>query len=414
MHSNAASLVAWFFLSFLTDILVEAACYNCDTNSRSQLSSANYDAGWPGPGDGVITRCVGGYGWSVYNKSPPEEFYPYNAETTFQLPVNYDLLYMITRGGTNIGSVNIVKSNVVKSTADVLVHVGYYTQQALNRVNACLLHRGMNTQGVGIYTPDNWIPSEQEGRMHFDVTVTFPATWDGKRLWIKDFQTNFDHYSIKIDDIQSSVYFNSISLSTLTAGIRSDSVFAYVGSFKTTRAFIRGAFYVSQLYFSTTFGPIDVSVGHPAVGSYLTGLPLSTDNSPMQSTFSNDAQAAAEPFSLSAYTNDGPITIYYTNAALNSIQNFVAVTTGSPVTVSMSSTYEGDFILDTTGNNPIDVRTSGARDPSGQGRGRVLYINPQGGMTHKEGTVYWDPIGPGWRESRIFIRTDRAPIWLTV
>ncbi|EGN95818.1 hypothetical protein SERLA73DRAFT_162538 [Serpula lacrymans var. lacrymans S7.3] len=414
MHPYPALVVAWLFFTFLADTLVEAARYNRNTNSRSQISLENYEAGLPGPGDGVVERCVGGPAWSVYNKSPPEEFYPYNAETTFQLPVSYDLLYMITRGGTNIGSVNIVSSNVVKNTADVLVHVGYYTQQALDYANVCLLNKGMNTQGVGIYTPDNWIPSEQEGRMHFDVTVTFPATSDGKPLRINNFRTDFDHYSIKIDDIQKSVYFNFILLSTLTAGIRSDSIFAYTGSFTTTRAFIRGAFNVSQLSFGTTFGPIDVSVGHPVTGSDLTGLPLGGNNNPMQSTFSNDARATVESYSASAYTNDGPITVYYTNAPANSVQSFVAQTSGSPVTVSMSNAYEGSFSLDTTGDNPISVAERGGRDPSGQGRGRIVNVSAPSGMTHRDGEAHWDIVGPGWAGSSIQIRTDRAPIWLTV
>ncbi|EGO21348.1 hypothetical protein SERLADRAFT_410768 [Serpula lacrymans var. lacrymans S7.9] len=108
---------------------------------ESQHNLADDRAGWPDPRDGVVEHCVGGSAWSKYSESPPQDF-------------NKTILYLLTRGSTNIGSVTIVTSNVIKNTADVLVHVGYHTQQALDHANVCMLNKVpgyYNTQGVGIY-----------------------------------------------------------------------------------------------------------------------------------------------------------------------------------------------------------------------------------------------------------------------
>ncbi|EGO21342.1 hypothetical protein SERLADRAFT_476390 [Serpula lacrymans var. lacrymans S7.9] len=383
-------------------------------NQISRLSLADDEAGWPDPGDGVVERCLGGSAWSVYNETPGA-FYPYAAETSFEFPVDYEILYLLARGGANIGTITIVNSNVVKNTADVLVHVGYHTQQALDHANVCLLNKGPgyhNTQGVGIYTPIGWFPSEQEGRMHFDVTVTLPATPGGKPLQIKRFDITTSHYSVQIQDIQNSVYFDDITVRADAAGIMSKSISARSGTFMSTKAYVRGAFNVTDVWFSTTSGPIDVQVGHRDVGSYLTRVPLGTNENSMQSTFSEYATSGGS-FSVDAKTINGPITVSYTNAPVDSVQTFNAATEGAPVAITMSSTYEGNFRLETSGDNPIVVRESDAKDPSGRGRERVLVKNPQDASL-MYGTVYWDPQGPGWEGSYITIRTNRSPIWLTV
>ncbi|EGO21347.1 hypothetical protein SERLADRAFT_417653 [Serpula lacrymans var. lacrymans S7.9] len=415
MYSYAAPLVTWLLFTVFANALVEnseAGCYDCDTDSGSHLSLVHDRTGWPDAADGDVEHCIGGSDWSNYKKAPPHKFYPYSAHTLFRLPVDSEMLYLITRGGTNIGTVTLVSSDTVRSTVNVRVHVGYHKRRALNRANVCLLSKEHDTQGIGIYTPARWFPSKEEGRMHFDVTVVFPATHDGSPLWIENFQSTLSHYSFKIKDIEDSVYFHSINVQANDAGINSDSIFAFHATFRSTQAFIRGAFKATHLVLTTTKGPIEAQVDHPSKGPYLTGVSLETNEDSMQSTLYDNANGGG-PFSVEARTFDGPITISYTNTPTNSIQQLVAVTRGSPVKVTMSSAYEGAFSLQNTRNNPIRVIESDAEDPSGRGRERVLRKYSRD-RNHMKGTVYWSPRGPGWRESKILIETDRAPIRLTI
>ncbi|EGN95709.1 hypothetical protein SERLA73DRAFT_142602, partial [Serpula lacrymans var. lacrymans S7.3] len=112
--------------------------------------------------------------------------------------------------------------------------------------------------------------------MHFDDTVTFPATSSGELLEIKKFESNSSRYSHTIGDIQESVYFDIFSIQADTAGIKSG-----IGTFRSTRAFIRGAFDVSSsLELTTTNADIDAQVGlRNDVTSYLRvdGVPLRRD-----------------------------------------------------------------------------------------------------------------------------------------
>ncbi|EGO00797.1 hypothetical protein SERLA73DRAFT_105194 [Serpula lacrymans var. lacrymans S7.3] len=381
-----------------------------DSNADPINSGVNAnDAGWPTPEDGTIIRRVGGSDWSVYTENPSGSPYPLSAESAFALPLDSALLYFLTRGGGNVGDVNIVNSDVARNKVDVRVHVNYHRQEALDHANVCLLKKEKEDgEGVGIFTPNGWHPTDRLDRMHFTVTVTFPATSDGSPLKIKDFESTTSHYSHQIADLRGTVYFGVFTIGSDSAGITSESIFAGSGTFKATKGAIKGAFNVSSsLELTTTDANITARVGlRNDVASYLAG------NQTSDSSTHSDAGTGGN-FKVSATTVKAPITLTHISSPIDSIQNLVVSTVYAPVTVSLNNAYEGGFTLNSS-YSPLTVVKSGATDPSGQGRERVLKKDSQS-SDHVTGSVYWNPnSGPGVSQGSVQITTSKSPIRLTV
>ncbi|EGN95703.1 hypothetical protein SERLA73DRAFT_186884 [Serpula lacrymans var. lacrymans S7.3] len=370
---------------------------NTTSLTGSQPNANVNDGGWPKPEDGTVERSVGGSDWSTYTENPGSP-YPYSAETSFDLPVNDDLLYFIARGGANMGHLNIVNSSVVKDTADVLVHVDYKTQEDLDHANICLLKKEEeNGEGVGIYTPDDWHPIPNDP-LRFTATVTLPATSDGKPLNIKRFESTSTDYVNTIGDIKASVSFGALTIQS-GAGITSGSVFAGVGTFNDAKASIKGAFDVSE--------SLALTVANAEINAQI-GLVAGT-----QSDSSTTDAASGGDFKVSATASRGPITLVYTSSPVNSIQSLVASTVNAPVKVTLNNAYEGAFTVDSS-SAPVHVNKGSTSDPSGQGRTRVV-DQKSGGMDHITGSAYWQPnSGPGVTQGTVQITTTRAPITLVV
>ncbi|EGO21233.1 hypothetical protein SERLADRAFT_452366 [Serpula lacrymans var. lacrymans S7.9] len=367
---------------------------------ESQPSLSANDAGWPTPADGTVERSVGGSDWSKYTHNPSGSRYPLSAETSFELPVNSALIYFLTRGGGNSGDVHIVNSNISKDSVDVLFHVDYHRQEALDHANVCLLKKEQEDgQGAGIFTPNSWHPTNKLDDMRFKVTVTFPATSDGKPLSVKDFESTSSYYSYQIGNLLGPIYFSTFNIHADSAGITSGSIFAGAGTFKASKAAITGAFNVSSsLELTTTDAKITAQVGlQNDVASYLTGV--QTSDSVLNEISPSSNAATGGNFTVSATTVKAPINLTYTNSPVNSIQNLVVSTVYEPITVSLNSAYEGAFKLDSSYSH-LTVNKSGATDPSGQGRERVLEKDSNS-SDHVTGTVYWDPSGPGAPQSNV-------------
>ncbi|EGN95708.1 hypothetical protein SERLA73DRAFT_113394 [Serpula lacrymans var. lacrymans S7.3] len=241
--------------------------------------------------------------------------------------------------------------------------------------------------------------------MRFKVTVTFPATSDGKPLSVKDFESTSSYYSYQIGNLLGPIYFSTFNIHADSAGITSGSIFAGAGTFKASKAAITGAFNVSSsLELTTTDAKITAQVGlQNDVASYLTGV---------QTSDSSNA-ATGGNFTVSATTVKAPINLTYTNSPVNSIQNLVVSTVYEPITVSLNSAYEGAFKLDSSYSH-LTVNKSGATDPSGQGRERVLEKDSNS-SDHVTGSAYWNPnSGPGLSQSSVQLKTSKSSIRLTV
>ncbi|EGO00750.1 hypothetical protein SERLA73DRAFT_178667 [Serpula lacrymans var. lacrymans S7.3] len=404
------AVTIWFLFAVFTESMFEVGSYG-----RSRLGWSGDQAGWPTPADGIVRRCISGSEWSEYIDNPTWSHFPHGAETTFELPVDSDALFFLTRGNWNAGIVKIVNSEIVKDTADVTVRAHFYYQSALDRATLCLLKRGEDEQGVGIFTPRNWYPHGQQDRVQFEVTISLPASSDDEPLRIKSFESDASLYAHEIGDLQKSVYFNAISVRTSNVPISAKSIFADKGKFKSSNAPIKGTFNTStSLELITSNAPIEVEAGLlNDDASSPTEATFKTSNSPIESSFSLQSEyLTGGAFKVSARTSNGHIDLSHATSPVNSILNLSARTSNAPAFVSLHGAYEGDYTLDTSRLAPTVVK-SNTLDPSGRGRRRVVEQTTQR-KGHLKGSVYWQPRGVGAQSSQVEVKTSNSPIKLSV
>lgn len=81
-----------------------------------------------------------------------ESRFPYSSETSFELPLSYDTLFLLSRGSQSYGIVDVVTSSTPSDVAKVNVVVRYY-DRGVRDVGAkvCLSKRPNNEIGVGIF-----------------------------------------------------------------------------------------------------------------------------------------------------------------------------------------------------------------------------------------------------------------------
>ena len=82
----------------------------------------------------------------------PTSTYPLAAETSFELPLDSDLLYFLSHGGNQEGTVWIDDTCARGSDKVVIGVQAYYkTQDALNLSKACRLQKSYGSNGVGVF-----------------------------------------------------------------------------------------------------------------------------------------------------------------------------------------------------------------------------------------------------------------------
>lgn len=81
----------------------------------------------------------------------PKSF-PFSAETTFELPVNSETLFLISRGHLSSGTVDLVTSRT-QAPNSVSVHVvaNYFREDIRDLTKVCWSERRKGENGVGIF-----------------------------------------------------------------------------------------------------------------------------------------------------------------------------------------------------------------------------------------------------------------------
>jgi len=323
-------------------------------------------------------------------------------KTSFNLPLDSDLLYFLARGSLSHGSIEITDDG--SSDDDkVVVDVSflYVHDVALENVQVCHLQREGAKNGVGIFSPSNLPPRHHdEYRSHFAVVVHLPNGAGDRHLY-EALETDMPIFVHHIGDLDQSAIFRSMDLKTTNAPIHVQSLTVQEGSLKTSNSPIEGKIATSShLELHTTNGPLktDVTV-YSKGGAEASKLILSTRNSPIRSSISlvslTEDQTGGS-FDVAATTSNGPIDIIYPSAPVNSTLTFSGHSSNSPVHATLHKAYEGSFDLATSFWAQPSVRyDDGAEDPSGAGRRRIVETSVvQKG--HAAGRVYWE--GPGARK----------------
>ena len=81
----------------------------------------------------------------------PKSF-PFSSETTFELPVTSETLFLISRGHLSSGTVDLVTSRKqARNSVSVHVVANYFRADIRDLTKVCLLERGKGENGVGIF-----------------------------------------------------------------------------------------------------------------------------------------------------------------------------------------------------------------------------------------------------------------------
>ncbi|EMD33258.1 hypothetical protein CERSUDRAFT_118300 [Gelatoporia subvermispora B] len=368
----------------------------------------------------VLRDCIDLADWQkgrmelddLYN---PNRDLKHIAATTFELPVDSDLLYLVARGALSHGKVTISSSGEEGSDKMVVhVRMQYAHEDALNRTKVCLLSPPEGGIGVGIFSPPTMIGSKWHTNIEIDVKL--PPGSAGVPTIIKEFTTDMPLFMHRVHDMQT-VLFESVSLSTSLLPIVANSLNAIEGVVSTTNAMIEGTFNTSsRLALRTSNAPIKATVfmfndneGSP------TELLAYTSNSRIDTIIelnSTSANGTDGTFTVDARTSNAPIDVSTRSAPVGHALALTAETSNSPVTVALSPTWEGTFDVRTSSlfTSSVDVHTD-IPDPAGQGRIRRAFVR---GVTrgHVEGFAEWEE---GRRTvGRVNIGTSNSPLKLYV
>jgi len=118
-------------------------------------------------------------------------------------------------------------------------------------------------------------------------------------------------------------------------------------------------------------------------------------------------------FGVHARTTNGPITIVYRDSPVDSVLNFDASSTNSPIHAVLHDAYEGEFSLLTTNSKVVLDHLRNVEDPSGLGRKRRLSshsVNEQ----DARGEVEWSPSRSNGRAGSVDIKTTNKMVKLSI
>ncbi|KAF8435076.1 hypothetical protein L210DRAFT_1053927 [Boletus edulis BED1] len=375
--------------------------------------------GYPPPPDGDINRqCVGSTNWTTYYDQPPwTPKYPHGAETTFSLPLDSDALYLISRGAYQRGLVNIKQSTQIVDTVDVRVRVAYFNDIALELASVCQIERADGEYGVGIFTPP-WPRSPrhmEKTELEFDVTLTLPAGSDGP-LSVKKLETNMPNYIQDVADLEESVVFDLISLTSANGRISVQSATFEVGQFSSLNGEIDGNFNAGTfLDLHTANGGITptVSLSHYK-GADPSNLVIRSINGQINAEISlmSDAPTGGE-FAVNAQSSNGEIKLQFVDSPVGSDLRCQAEATVGGVEIELDSAFEGTYTLENV-MRPKLVTQHDVEDPAGRGRRRVVSVEELPGRV--VGEIKWvenDGSSSGI-EGYVALKTVFSPLTLIV
>jgi hypothetical protein len=105
------------------------------------------------------------------------------------------------------------------------------------------------------------------------------------------------------------------------------------------------------------------------------------------SLFSHNAGNTGGQFKVSATSVNGPVTVNFPTAPVDSLLSLDATTTKGAVTVTLHPTYEGGFQVSTTLGKAVLNYNPDITDPAGEGRVRKVEKRPT--VQKIDGSVAW-------------------------
>ncbi|KAH9485741.1 hypothetical protein JR316_0002656 [Psilocybe cubensis] len=341
------------------------------------------------------------------------------AETSFELPLSSDTLFLLSRGDRLDGTVKVETSRYQASGfASVHVLMRYWFPTAVERTKACLVSRGINEDGVGLFAPVYRIPGRPgwDYQLSFEITVTLPENAALNPLVIKNFETDVPNGRHDIADIGSRVLFETISLKGTNAGFESknltsvQSLTAQHGYIYTTNGRISGKFSTNDtLRLVTSDGRItanvdlqsDSATARPKLEAITKDGRIETDINLISRV--NGGRGGS--FDVVTTTKDAQLDVKFPKSPVDSTLNFIASTKDARASVTLNPAYEGTFDLHTSSHSKVNIDLFQGVDPAGKNRDRHIAFTHQNNNEFV-GRVSWDPRN-SYRGS-VVVRTNAA------
>ncbi|KAF4620255.1 hypothetical protein D9613_001079 [Agrocybe pediades] len=336
---------------------------------------------WPSPGWGVTKdECTQSGAWSRINK--PENGWPYQAETTFDIPLGNGGLLYFQSGGHNLGGHTeiITSKEQAKDTATVHVSISYRNDKVPDLTRACrvkrrspLIGEDAKELGVGIYTPEyDWRYSHNLHPVEFNFKITLPELADDL-LAIKKFTTYLPNTSHKISGLENKIAFGHLELQGTNREINVESVSATRGTFFNTKSHIKGTFNVTdKLTIRSWDGEISADVGlvHaegvPALDAESTNGKLSAQISLLPTQSNTPGH-----FNVLTKSTNGALSVSFPSSPLESRLRFRGKALNGPATVSLNPAFEGYVTARSNSHFPRVLPDLTVSDPSGKKRKRI-------------------------------------------
>ncbi|TFK65179.1 hypothetical protein BDN72DRAFT_860812 [Pluteus cervinus] len=413
----------------------------------------DYDTHMVLPSDVKVNDCAG---WETRE----EGWYNIIATTSLQLPVDSERLFFLRDGRVMDGSFTVVQGDSISDKIDVEVILTAKNDGLVDGTQVCFLSRETGGHGVGILAeyPRHWNNGVSVG-----IVVTLPQSPHGK-LALKTFESHlpFIRQSLTLDD---NVTFQKLDISGEFSTIAAEGIFADQVMLKTTNAAISGSIEASEslsisttnakisgkftspksLDINTSNGPIsgrfwssdfislstenahidaDVDLFHDGVSDEkVTTLKIRTTNGAIDGTINTTSllpTGLGGSFNISAITTNGKNTLKFPTISPRANLSLTASTQAAAIAVELDEAYEGDFNVQTSRWEKVDVvvwRNPRVSDPEGRGRQRHVDLMRGGGGGGGErgaGRVWWGEGDGGKGKGKVDVRTSYGRATLVV
>ncbi|KAJ7073047.1 hypothetical protein C8F01DRAFT_1225807 [Mycena amicta] len=377
-----------------------------------------------------------------------DPMYPFSAQASFELPVDADNIFLLTRSRIrkhpgaifSAGSVEVLQTSARDDTIKVDVTAQFRNHTHLEASRVCRLERRTEEaeeHGVGIFT--KWTEQDESHRrwnhtypeLRFKITVSLPSR--DSSLFINKFSTDLEVYAQIFRDM-SRVQFGELNLSsvlqpvfaghlsawkttvtTSLAPIQIQNLISDHAELSTSVSQIEGIYNARSLKLTSAGGALDVAVNlfnNPHSDGTAT-LHLSGAAAPINATVNliqTDAElysalvpiphsripSEAKPlakrasFNITAHTTAASLDLHILSAPIESLITVNASNMLAPAHISLPPTYEGRFHARTTMGGTVDVEVldDDVEDPKGEGRKRWIGWG-RSGSRDLQGYVHW-------------------------
>ncbi|KAJ7125371.1 hypothetical protein C8R44DRAFT_619533 [Mycena epipterygia] len=417
-HQSAGRRFCLAFLVAFGIWILASALLGSIVDERPRLQHIGPYGGYPIPDNVELEQCLSEWSEAAEKKTPYSSF-PYSTGGSFDVPLPSETLLLLSQGALSAGNLKITTSSELTDLARVHITVHYYNTAVRDSARVCVIKRKSGESGVGIFTPKRWRNHARTDRLYFEVQLILPRSTTSSPLYINRLATDVSNFSHDVDALKGVVNFGELILRASNGKIQAQDLTAPAAAISSSNGAISGYYKVSDsLDLTTSNGAIQVTaVIDAGESTAVKKLTMRTSNNVLESAVSlGTSSGTGGNFLVKASTSNGRLTTGVVSAPLDSVLTLDARTTNTAATLTLPTTYEGAFEIDTSNAVPLIKRVNpNERDPACKSDAgcRTRVVNMTKLIKGKaSGSVYWDRKNE--KHGKVTLRTSNAPITLFI